>query len=106
MGDLTITLLLGIQRKSDQQNVCLFLKEVDGNLYSHPPQNWNTRKNKSWTAHEGPSNFSERGIPMFYHKRYTEKELRNDQRLCRIFMSAVTAAMVIDFVIEMFRLTA
>lgn len=43
---------------------------------------------------------------MFYHKRYTEKELRNDQRLCRIFMSAVTAAMVIDFVIEMFRLTA
>lgn len=43
---------------------------------------------------------------MYHHKHYTEEELRNDQRLCKILMSVVTVAMVIGFVIEMFRLTA
>lgn len=42
---------------------------------------------------------------MYHHKRYTEEELRKDQRLCKILMSAVTAAMVIGFVIEMARMT-
>lgn len=55
---------------------------------------------------KGRPTFSRKEYLMYRYKRYTEEELRNDQRLCRIFMSAVTAAMVIDFVIEMFRLTA
>lgn len=41
---------------------------------------------------------------MYYHKRYPKEELRKDQCLCRILMSAVTAAMVIGFIIELARM--
>lgn len=41
---------------------------------------------------------------MYYHKRYPKEELRKDQYLCRILMSAVTVAMVITSVIEMARM--
>lgn len=41
---------------------------------------------------------------MFYYKRYTKEELGKDQRLCKILMSAVTAAIVIASVIGLARM--